>query len=95
MDGDGGISPSDKTFGADLLAGMQKKEDDAAAEAKEGSGLSAATLPPQGGSDDEVAAAAPSGGGGSSEPYIIPANDYARPRFGITSDIFNQPVSIA
>ncbi len=95
MDDDGGISASDKTFGADLLAGMQKKEDDAAAEAKEGAGPSTATLPPQGGGGDEVAAAAPSGGGGSSEPYIIPANDYARPRFGITSDIFNSPVSIA
>jgi hypothetical protein len=93
---DPGISPSDKSFGSDLLAGMQKKEDDAAAQAKDGGGISSATLPPQGGGGgDEVASSTPSSGGGSSQPYIIPANDYARPRFGITSDIFNEPVSIA
>ena len=88
------ISPSDKSSGSDLLSGMQKKEDEATAQAKQGGGVSAATLPTQGGGGDEVASASPSGGGGGGQPYIIPANDYARPRFGVTSDTFNEPVSI-
>ena len=92
---DPGISSSDKTFGSDLLAGMQKKEDAASAAAKQGGGVTAATLPEQGGGGDQVAAAAPRSSGGGGQPYIIPANDYARPRFGLTSEIFNEPVSIA
>lgn len=90
-----GVTPSGKDSASDLLTSMQKKEDAATAEAKQGGGVTAATLPTQGGGGDQVAAAAPKSSGGGGQPYIIPANDYARPRFGLTSEIFNEPVSIA
>ena len=70
-------------------------EDAADAEAKQGGKTTATTLPTQGGGGDQVASAAPKSSGGGGQPYIIPANDYARPRFGLTSEIFNEPVSIA
>jgi len=84
-----------KSNTSDLLTSMQKKEDAATAEAKQGGGVTSATLPTQGGGSDQVASAAPRSSGGGGAPYIIPANDYARPRFGLTSEIFNEPVSIA
>lgn len=90
-----GVTPSGKDSASDLLTSMQKKEDAATAEAKQGGGVTAATLPTQGGGGDQVASAAPKSSGGGGQPYIIPANDYARPRFGLTSEIFNEPVSIA
>ena len=93
---DAKIMDGGKASTSDLLTSMQKKEDAATAEAKQGGGVTAATLPPQGGpGNDTVASAAPRSSGGSGAPYIIPANDYARPRFGLTSEIFNEPVSIA
>lgn len=90
-----GVTPSGKDSASDLLTSMQKKEDAATAEAKQGGGVTAATLPTQGGGGDQVASAAPKSSGGGGQPYIIPANDYARPRFGLISEIFNEPVSIA
>ena len=89
------LGSSGKSSTSDLLTSMQKKEDAATAEAKQGGGVTAATLPTQGGGGDQVASAAPKSSGGGGQPYIIPANDYARPRFGLTSEIFNEPVSIA
>ena len=90
------LGSSGKSSTSDLLTSMQKKEDAATAEAKQGGGVTAATLPEQGGGGgDQVASAAPRSSGGGGQPYIIPANDYARPRFGLTSEIFNEPVSIA
>ena len=90
------LGSSGKSSTSDLLTSMQKKEDAATAEAKQGGGVTAATLPEQGGGGgDQVASAAPQSSGGGGQPYIIPANDYARPRFGLTSEIFNEPVSIA
>lgn len=89
------LTSSGKSSTSDLLTSMQKKEDAATAEAKQGGGVTSATLPEQGGGGDQVASAAPRSSGGGGQPYIIPANDYARPRFGLTSEIFNEPVSIA
>jgi len=56
--------------------------------------LTSTTLPAAGGGanppDAGAQATVPSSG-----PYIIPANDYVRPRFGLTAEIFAEPVSIA
>ena len=37
---------------------------------------------------------APIQSGGGCKPYVIPANDYIKPRFGLLADLATQPVEI-
>lgn len=78
----------------DQLAAKQQKEDAEKAEAGENVSLTSTQLPAAGNTSAPQQQAAevdmPASG-----PYVIPANAYARPRFGLTAEIFAEPVSIA
>ena len=78
----------------DQLAAKQQKEDAEKAEAGENVSLTSTQLPAAGNTSapQQVAAEVDMPASG---PYVIPANAYARPRFGLTAEIFAEPVSIA
>ena len=79
----------------DQLAQKQQKEDAEKAEAGENVSLTSTQLPPAGGNSSPPQQAAAEVDMPASGPYEIPANAYARPRFGLTAEIFAEPVSIA
>ena len=79
----------------DQLAAKQQKEDAEKAEAGENVSLTSTQLPPAGGNSSPPQQAAAEVDMPASGPYEIPANAYARPRFGLTAEIFAEPVSIA
>jgi len=100
-DGGGGFQWESSAFvpkasqSGEQLATKQQNEDAAKMEKENKTDLSSTTLPaagagggaqPDPGAEAQVA---------SSGPYIIPANEYVRPRFGLTAEIFAEPVSIA
>jgi hypothetical protein len=79
----------------DQLAAKQKAEDAAKAEAGENVSLTSTQLPAAGGNSSPPQQIAAEVDMPASGPYVIPANAYARPRFGLTAEIFAEPVSIA
>ena len=99
-EGGGGFQWSSSAFvpkasqSGEQLAAKQQNEDAAKMESENKTDLTSTTLPAAGGGanppDTGAQASVPSSG-----PYIIPANDYVRPRFGLTAEIFAEPVSIA
>ena len=91
-----GIDESDlRPRSGDQLAAKQKAEDEAKAEAGENVSLTSTQLPAAGGNSSPPQQAAAEVDMPASGPYEIPANAYARPRFGLTAEIFAEPVSIA
>ena len=79
----------------DQLAAKQQKEDAEKAEAGENVSLTSTQLPAAGGNSSPPQQVAAEVDMPASGPYEIPANAYARPRFGLTAEIFAEPVSIA
>lgn len=79
----------------DQLAQKQQSEDAAKAEAGENVSLTSTQLPAAGGNSSSPQQVAAEVDLPASGPYVIPANAYARPRFGLTAEIFAEPVSIA
>ena len=91
-----GIDESDlRPRSGDQLAAKQKAEDEAKAAAGENVSLTSTQLPAAGGNSSPPQQAAAEVDMPAVGPYEIPANAYARPRFGLTAEIFAEPVSIA
>jgi hypothetical protein len=79
----------------DRLAEAQNKEDEEKANAdKDSTTLTSSTAAPIGAGTQKPGSVQPQVDL-PSVAYDIPANIYARPRFGLTADIFQEPVNIA
>lgn len=89
------ITPAPSSRTGDVLSERQKSEDGEAAESKSGGvTVNSTTLPAAGdsGGDDPSLQSTPEVTMSGGAPYTVPANDYARPRFGLSSQIFVTPV---